>query len=145
MCEAVFQEEGTLDKFIGDAVLAVFGAPLPQADHAERALRAAAAMRRAVAALDSQPPIVLRIALNSGLATVGDIGSPKRREYTALGDVVNTCSRLVSYACAPGQIILSAATRDRLNGSVSLRPLGPATIRGRQGSVDLFELSDDGL
>lgn len=143
MCEAVFQQEGTLDKFLGDAVLAVFGAPLPQADHAERALRAAAAMRRAVAALDSDPRIVLRIALNSGLATVGDIGSPKRREYTALGDVVNTCSRLVSYACAPGQIVLSAATRSRLNGSISLRPLGPAAIRGRQGSVDLFELTDD--
>jgi adenylate cyclase len=143
MCEAVFHEEGTLDKFMGDAVLAVFGAPLPQADHAERALRAAAAMRRAVAALDRQPPIVLRIALNSGLATVGDIGSPKRRDYTALGDVVNTCSRLVSYACAPGQIVLSAATRGRLNGSVSLRSLGPAAIRGRQGSVELFELADE--
>ena len=143
VCEAVFQQEGTLDKFIGDAVLAVFGAPLPQADHALRAIRAAAAMRRSLAALDMQPPIVLRIALNSGLATVGDIGSPRRREYTALGDVVNTCSRLVSSACAPDQIVLSAATKERLDSAVPLRALGPATIRGRRGHVDLFELCDD--
>jgi adenylate cyclase len=143
MCEAVFQQEGTLDKFIGDAVLAIFGAPLPQADHALRGVRAAAAMRRAVASLDCQPPIVLRIALNSGIATVGDIGSPKRREYTALGDVVNTCARLVSSACAPGQIVLGGSTREQVGGAVSLRPLGPATIRGRQGTVELFELPDD--
>jgi adenylate cyclase len=143
MCEAVFQQEGTLDKFIGDAVLAVFGAPLVQEDHALRAVRAAAAMRRSLAALDIKPPIVLRIALNSGPATVGDIGSPRRREYTALGDVVNTCSRLVSSACAPGQIVLSATTKDRLDSAVSLRPLGPAIIRGRQGNVELFELADD--
>jgi adenylate cyclase len=142
MCEAVFQQEGTLDKFIGDAVLAIFGAPLPQPDHALRGVRAAAAMRRAVASLDCQPPIVLRIALNSGIATVGDIGSPKRREYTALGDVVNTCARLVSSACAPGQIVVGGSTQERLGCAASLRPLGPTTIRGRQGTVELFELSD---
>lgn len=140
LCEAVFLEDGTLDKFVGDAVLAVFGAPLHQADHAARALRAAQAMRLAVAGLGVEPPIVLRIALNSGVATVGDIGSPKRREYTVLGDVVNTCSRMVSSACEPGQIVVSASTLARLEARPALRPLGPVQLRGRQGAVELYAL-----
>jgi adenylate cyclase len=140
MCDAVFAEEGTLDKFIGDAVLAVFGAPLTQPDHAARALRVAEAMRRAVAALPLDPPIVLRIAVNSGIATVGDIGSPKRREFTVLGDVVNTCARVVSSAaCEPGQILVTAATRDCLDRETSaLRPAGPLALRGRDAPVDVF-------
>lgn len=140
MCDAVFAEQGTLDKFIGDAVLAVFGAPLNQGDHAMRAARAAMAMRRAVAELKLDPPVTLRIALNSGVATVGDIGSTKRREYTVLGDVVNTCSRLVSYACDPGQIVLSAATRHRLVSSVRVERREAVMLRGRAEAVDLFEL-----
>jgi adenylate cyclase len=140
MCDAVFAEDGTLDKFIGDAVLAVFGAPLDQPDHASRAARAAAAMMRDLAGLGIRPPIALRIALNSGRATVGDIGSPRRREYTVLGDVVNTCSRLQSCACQPGQIVLSDATRERLDGAVAVRAVGPVTLRGKEQPVDLFEL-----
>lgn len=140
MCDAVFAEQGTLDKFIGDAVLAVFGAPLDQPDHASRAARAAHAMMRGLSGLGIQPPLTLRIALNSGCATVGDIGSPRRREYTVLGDVVNTCSRLQSYSCEPGRIVLSGATRDRLDASIDVRPLGPVTLRGKQEPVELFEL-----
>lgn len=140
MCDAVFAEQGTLDKFIGDAVLAVFGAPLDQPDHASRAARAALTMRRGIANLDIQPPIQLRIALNTGRATVGDIGSPKRREYTVLGDVVNTCSRLMTEACGPNQIVLSAATRRVLGDVGPVEPLGPVTLRGRAEVVDLFEL-----
>lgn len=140
MCDAVFAEQGTLDKFIGDAALAVFGAPIPQPDHAARAARVAGSMRRAVAALSAHPPIALRIAINSGRATVGDIGSPQRREYTVLGDVVNTCSRLVRDACAPGQIVLSATTRAGLDDSMTVRALGPVTLRGRGKPVEIFEL-----
>ena len=138
MSEAVFAEEGTLDKFIGDAVLAVFGAPLAQADHAARALRAAEAMRRRMAELDLTPPVELRIAINSGIATVGDIGTPRRREYTVLGDVVNTCARLVSAECAPGQILLTSGTRERLDQPTSLRSVGCVTLRGRGAPVDVF-------
>ncbi len=140
MCDAVFASEGTLDKFIGDAVLAVFGAPLDQPDHATRAARAALTMTRDLAGLGMQPPIRLRIALNSGRATVGDIGSPTRREYTVLGDVVNTCSRLQSYACEPGQVVLSAATRERLDPGITVRALGPVSLRGKDQRVELFEL-----
>jgi class 3 adenylate cyclase len=142
MCDAVFAEQGTLDKFIGDAVLAVFGAPLDQADHAARAARAALAMMHGLSGLGMQPPLRLRIALNSGPATVGDIGSPKRREYTVLGDVVNTCSRLQSYSCDPGQIVVSGSTRERLDRSVEVRPIGPVTLRGKEQPVELFELLD---
>ena len=140
LCDAVFAEQGTLDKFIGDAVLAVFGAPLNQGDHAMRAARAARAMRVAIGELDMKPPLTLRIALNSGVATVGDIGSPQRREYTVLGDVVNTCSRLVSYACEPGQIVISGATRHRLASTMKAKRLEPVTLRGRAEPVELFEL-----
>ena len=82
MCDAVFAEEGTLDKFIGDAVLAVFGAPLDQPDHAARAARARGHDARTPGA-GYPPPLRNFIALNSGLATVGDIGSPKRRERSS--------------------------------------------------------------
>jgi adenylate cyclase len=140
MCEAVFAEEGTLDKFIGDAIFAVFGAPLDQPDHAARAVRAAAAMRRAAAALDLDPRIQLRIALNSGPATVGDIGTPARREFTVLGDVVNTCSRLVTYHCQPGQIVMSQWTASRLSSRDALRSLGTTRVRGREGDVEVLEL-----
>ena len=140
MCDAVFAEQGTLDKFIGDAVMAVFGAPLDQGDHAMRAARAARAMRQAVADLNLTPKVVLRIALNSGVATVGDIGSPKRREYTVLGDVVNTCSRLVSYACEPGQIIVSGATKQRLASTMKVARKESVTLRGKVEPVEVFEL-----
>ena len=138
MSESVFADGGTLDKFIGDAVLAVFGAPLAQADHAARALRAAESMRRRMTELNLTPPVELRIAINSGIATVGDIGTPRRREYTVLGDVVNTCARLVSAECAPGQILLTSGTRERLDQPTSLRSVGCVTLRGRGAPVDVF-------
>jgi adenylate cyclase len=140
MCDAVFTEQGTLDKFMGDAVLAVFGAPLNQPDHAAKAARTALMMRRAVAGLGFEPPIRLRITLNSGRATVGDIGSPRRREYTVLGDVVNTCSRMMDEACEPGQIVITGATRREVEGVAAVRPLGAVLVRGREERVELFEL-----
>jgi adenylate cyclase len=88
------------------------------------------------------PPIVLKIALNSGAATTGDIGPPTRPEYTVLGEVVNTCARLVS-VCAAGQILLTAATRDRLHSAGGLRPLDPITVSGRDGLIELFEAETD--
>ena len=95
-------------------------------------------MRRRMAELDLTPPVELRIAINSGIATVGDIGTPRRREYTVLGDVVNTCARLVSAECAPGQILLTSGTRERLDRPASLRSVGCVTLRGRGAPVDVF-------
>jgi adenylate cyclase len=143
MSEAVFDQEGTLDKFMGDAVLAVFGAPFDQPDHHLRAVRTAQGIRRRLNELNrdlGEEPLVVRIAVNSGPAMAGDIGSPKRREYTVLGDVVNTASRLQSEVAAAGQIVIGRATYDRVKDQVSARPLGYRQVRGRAGRVEVFEV-----
>jgi adenylate cyclase len=144
MTEAIFAEEGTVDKFIGDAILAVFGAPVDQPDHARRAVRAAQAMRRAVARLNAAGGRVLRVryAINSGVAIAGDVGSARRREYTVLGDVVNTASRLEALA-EPDQILVSRATYDRLQPPVAATPLGEREIRGRTGRVEILSIDPD--
>ncbi len=143
MTAAVFAYEGTLDKFIGDAMLAVFGAPMDQSDHAVRALRAAAQMRRALAEFNSrraEDPIENRIAVHTGVAVAGDIGTPARREYTVLGDVVNTASRIQSSVAKPGQVLLTRATLDRAGQPQWVKPLGAFQLRGRTGDVEVFEL-----
>lgn len=143
MSEAVFEQNGTLDKFIGDAVLAVFGAPLDQPDHHLRAVRTAIGIRRRMKELNRDrggDPLLVRIAVNSGLVMAGDIGSPKRREYTVLGDVVNTASRMQSEIASPGQIVIGRATFDRVREQVSARPLGIQSLRGRSGRVEVFEV-----
>jgi len=144
MTEAIFAEEGTVDKFIGDAILAVFGAPVEQSDHAQRAVRAAQAMRRAVARLNASGGRILRVryAINSGVAIAGDVGSARRREYTVLGDVVNTASRLEALA-QPDQIIVSRATYDRLATPIAATPLGEREIRGRSGKVEILSIDPD--
>ena len=143
MSNIIFEQEGTLDKFVGDAVMAVFGAPLDQPDHALRAVRTAQQMRAAIGRLNEgrEQPIELRIAINSGIALAGDMGSPKRREYTVLGDVVNTASRLEAIT-PPGQIFISRATFDRLDGRIPARSRGNVSLRGRVAEVEVFEVSD---
>jgi class 3 adenylate cyclase len=125
MTEAIFEFDGTLDKFIGDAILAVFGAPLEQPDHAARAVSAALAMRQALTRLNEdnpQRPIRMRLAINSGEALTGDIGSRRRREFTVIGDVVNTASRIQSSVAKPGQIVIARSTKDLLGPGFELRP-----------------------
>jgi adenylate cyclase len=144
MTEAIFAEEGTVDKFIGDAILAVFGAPVDQADHARRAVRAAQSMRRAVARLNAAGGRTLRVryAINSGIAIAGDVGSARRREYTVLGDVVNTASRIEALA-EPDQILVSRATYERLQPPVSATRLGEREIRGRAAKVEILSIDPD--
>jgi adenylate cyclase len=146
LSDVLFEYGGTLDKFIGDGLLAVFGAPLDQPDHAVRAVRAAKAMRRAMLKLNqesNEAPLLLRIAVNSGTALAGDIGSPRRREYTVLGDVVNTASRVEATATEPGQIVITRPTYDRLSRDMEAKPLGPVTLRGRRQPVELFEVEPE--
>jgi adenylate cyclase len=143
MIDVIFEHEGTLDKFIGDAILATFGAALPQQDHAVRCVRAALDMRKALASFNAkrdQPELRMRIAINSGCALVGDIGSPKRREFTVLGDVVNTASRLESSVAQPDQIIVSGSTYQLVKDEIEARPLGSVNLRGRSGPVDIYEV-----
>jgi adenylate cyclase len=143
MTDVVFENEGTLDKYIGDCLLAVFGAPLDQPDHAIRAVRTALAIGRELEKLNQEtsgPPLKLRMAINSGVALAGDIGSPRRREYTVLGDVVNTASRLESEVADPGQIVIGKATRERLTPDIQVRSLGVFNVSGRQDAVEVFEV-----
>jgi adenylate cyclase len=143
MADAIFEHEGTLDKFIGDSVLAVFGAPLSLPNHALSAVRAAQSMQRALTALGAErpdPPLQMRIAIHTGLAMVGDIGSLKRRDFTVLGDVVNTAARMEESAVGAGQIVITRATCDRLGDQVQTRSLGSMQFRGQTTLVDLFEV-----
>jgi adenylate cyclase len=144
MVEAVFAEHGTVDKFLGDAVLAVFGAPVGRTDHAARAVRTAQAMRRAVRHLNDEgrfPQLRVRYAINSGVAIAGDIGSDERKEYTVLGDVVNVAARLQSVA-EPDQLVVSRATVDRMQLSVAVTPLGEVPMRGRVGTVEVLAVHE---
>ena len=143
MTDVIFDHDGTLDKFIGDAILAVFGAPLEQPDHATRAVAAAVAMQRELKQLNAENPgrpISMRVAINSGEALTGDIGSPRRREFTVLGDVVNTASRMESSVAQPGQIVISQFTKERLGEGFNLRQLGGIQLRGRDSPIDVFEV-----
>jgi len=142
----VHAEGGTVDKFIGDAVMAIWNAPIEMSDHALRACRAAAAISTAMHALPAISPdrdeIRVRIGINSGTALVGNVGSAERLSYTAIGDTVNLASRLVGIAKEHGvEIVLSEATLERTHGCVATRPLGVATVRGKATAVPIHTLS----
>jgi adenylate cyclase len=144
MAEVLFEHEGTLDKFVGDAILAVFGAPFEQPDHALRAVAAARDMRRALEAMNAEPGTTafrIRIALNSGRALTGDIGSPRRREFTVLGDVVNTASRVEAVA-QPDQVLMTGSTWEYVKDAFKTRKVGTNTLRGRETVTELYELID---
>jgi class 3 adenylate cyclase len=140
---AVLAEEGTLDKFMGDAVVAFFNAPLPQADHILRAVRAAAAIQRGVAQLHQQIPEAYRLGYGVGItvgeAVVGNIGSAQRLDYTAIGPSVNLARRLQE-AAAPGQILMTRAACQRVQEFVEVRLLPPMSVEGIGEPVEVYEL-----
>jgi adenylate cyclase len=145
MTDVVFDNEGTLDKFIGDALLAVFGAPLDQPDHALKAVNTAILMRKALAELNERrggQPLAMRIVINTGVGITGDIGSPRRREFTVLGDVVNTAARMEDEIAGPGQIVIAHSTYQAVKDHVKVRPLGTKTLRGRATPIETFAVED---
>ena len=127
LTQVVFTHEGTLDKFMGDGMMAFFGAPFDQPDHAQRAVAAAWGMSEALDAINSELTedrrIDMRIGVNTGPAIVGDIGSQKRRDYTVVGDTVNVASRLESTVATPGQIAISHQTHELVEKLFRCEPL----------------------
>ncbi|MBI3359651.1 MAG: GAF domain-containing protein [Chloroflexi bacterium] len=142
--EAVLLHEGTLDKFLGDAVMAIFNAPLPQPDHTLRAVRAAMGMRADIEAfretVDPSRHLAYGIGINVGEAVVGMVGTRQRLDYSAIGDTVNLAKRIQENA-KPDQILLSETAYSRVKDYVWVTPLEPIKVKGRQQPVPLYELT----
>jgi adenylate cyclase len=140
----VFQRDGTLDKYIGDAVMAVFGAPLRQTDHAQRAVATALAMQRTLDELNrlrpEAPPLRLRAGINSGRVIAGDIGSPLHKAYTVIGDVVNIASRLETSVAQPGQVVIGQATFEQIAADYVCEPLGEMPLRGKRQAIRAYRV-----
>jgi PAS domain S-box-containing protein len=141
--EAVLACEGTVDKFLGDAVMAWFNAPLPQPDHTLRAVRAALAIREAVAALHAELPeeghLDFGVGIHYGDAVLGWIGTEKRLEYTAISDAVNTCKRIQENADR-NQILISRIAYERVIEEVDARPFAPLTVKGKTVPLEAYEV-----
>ena len=151
LADIVMAENGTVDKFIGDAIMAFWGAPLDDPEHALHATRAAIAMQAAMTTrLQSQFAAVgcaevgLRIGLNSGSAIVGNMGSEKRFDYTAMGNAVNLASRLEGVNKFYGtRILLSESTATLLGQAIPLRPVDRVRVKGKEDATDIFTHCDD--
>lgn len=147
MVEIVFRHKGTVDKFVGDMVMALYGAPLDDADHAEHAVAAAVEMVRELGELnrkwaaEGRPQLDIGIGVNSGDMIAGNIGSSSIMSYTVIGDNVNLGSRLESLNKEyKTRIIISDATRGRLKGVYDIEPLGDVVVKGKTRPVAIFEV-----
>lgn len=147
--EAIFAFGGTLDKFIGDAVMAFFGAPIPQEDHAYRAVNAGLLMRSLVEKwnderkLQGLAPVLIRVGINSGPAVVGNVGTEKRVDYTVLGTSVNIASRLESGVAKPGQVVISQNTFDKVSGRFKTEALGEFPLKGLKQKLPVYNVVDE--
>lgn len=149
MVHVLFEYRGTLDKFVGDAVMALFGAPLEDPKHAEHAVQAALAMLKELEALNQawaaqgRPTLAIGVGVNTGEMVAGNIGSETIMSYTVIGDAVNLGSRLESLNKQYGTtIIISEATRGRLEGRYDIRPLGDVVVKGKTQPVAIFEVRE---
>jgi adenylate cyclase len=146
MIDTTFKHDGTLDKFLGDGVMAIFGAPLPQPDHCHQAIRAALAMQVGVAELaerrsrEGKAPVAVGIGISAGEVVAGTVGTEDRMEYTVVGDSVNLAARLESEA-RPGQILMSGPTYQKVLGRVQARSLGMLKVRGKEVPVEVYEVA----
>jgi adenylate cyclase len=152
--DIVFQYEGTLEKYIGDALLAVWGAPYQHADDADRAVKAAIAMQQAVCRLNERwvqqrnLQIQIHIGLNTGKVAAGNIGSEKLLQYATIGDTTNVTSRICS-AAKSGEILISQSTLDKLgvqysypigNRTVPIEKIAPVSVKGKDQPLQLYRL-----
>ena len=150
-CEPILQQGGTVDKYIGDAVMAVFGSPVPHPDHARRALRAALGMAKEAEAFKrwmterfpdrGLAEFGIGIGLFTGEAVIGDIGTPKRKEFTAIGDTVNAASRLEGATKELKVVIAAAETTVMAAGEgVQTGKVETLTVKGRSGAIRVYEI-----
>ncbi len=145
MTAIIFKYEGTLDKFMGDAIMAVYGAPIEMPDHAERAVLAAIEMSRKMTELqakwkmEGKREVNIGIGINTGEVVVGNIGSNERMEYTAIGDNVNLTQRLESVA-EKGQILISASTYEKVKHKVDVVMLDPIKVKGKTDKVVAYSV-----
>jgi adenylate cyclase len=145
MIETIFKHDGTLDKFLGDAVMAVFGAPIAHPDHAARAVKTALDMRTAVADLAKRrrtmgdEPFDVGIGVSLGEVVAGTVGTEERMEYTVIGDSVNVASRLQDRA-KPGSILLSRRTWEAVRDIVDAKSLGKMKVKGKEEEVEVYEV-----
>jgi adenylate cyclase len=147
MTDLILEEEGTVDKFEGDAIMAFWGAPLPQEDQALRACRTALRQQAALAELNRQfsqrglPPLNMRIGIHTGEAVVGNLGSQSRFDYTVIGDTVNLASRLEGLNKFYGtQIIASEVTREECQDAVEFQELDLVAVKGREMPVRVYQV-----
>jgi adenylate cyclase len=146
MVDCVFEHGGTLDKFIGDSVMAQWGAPLGEPDDPDRALAAALAMMAALDRLNAKwrdegrPEMQMGIGINMGEAFAGNIGSERRLEYTVIGDTVNTASRLCG-AAAPGEILVSETLKSALRSAPRMEQTAPLELKNKSQPVTVFRIS----
>jgi len=144
MTDVIFKYDGTLDKYIGDAIMAVYGAPLDMPDHAARAVKSALEMQERLTEFNSErkegPNIRIRIGINSGKAVAGEIGSINKKEYTVLGDTVNTASRLESSVAKPGMVVIGENTHNAVIDQFECKSMGSFTLKGKEKVVSVFEV-----
>lgn len=145
MVKAIFKYRGTLDKFIGDCVMAVFGAPLSQPNHAEAAIRTAVEIQEEIKRIERKwlaligRKIEAGIAINTGEVIIGNIGSPERMDYTAIGDAVNLTARLEEIA-AEGEIVISGNTYSLVKNLVDCQKMEPITVRGKKNPIAVYKV-----
>ena len=144
--DIIFEHGGTLDKYIGDGFMAVFGAPLEKEDDAERAIRSALRIRRelerGLEAEEGVKRFQVRIGINTGHIVAGSIGSPKRLDYTVIGDAVNVASRLESIA-EPDQILIGEETFRSVGQKFHVRDVGRRLLKGRSQDLQVYEVLDE--
>jgi adenylate cyclase len=143
MAESVLSQEGTIDKFMGDAIMSWFNAPVPQADHTLRAVKAALALREAVEGLYKELPPAEHLAFGVGIhygdAILGLIGTERRLEYTAISDSVNTAKRLQENS-AKNQIIISREAYARVKDDIEVKAIAPVAAKGKTAPLEVYEV-----
>ncbi len=145
MVDIIFKYEGTLDKFIGDNIMAVFGAPVSHPNDPERAVMAAIEMQSKIkdfnkkAVANSLKSLEIGVGINTGVAIAGNIGSEKRMDYTVIGDSVNFADRIQSQSQG-GEILISDLTYEKIKEKIVVEKLAPRFVKGKQKKAYLYKV-----